>query len=240
MTTNGVLLAEKVASLRDAGLTRVSVSLDALDDALFRRMTDSNVPVDRVLQGIAAASAAGLAPLKVNTVVERGVNESQILSLVRYFKGTGVALRFIEFMDVGGALSWTSDKVMSTSEVRSVIETMYPLRLLDRESAAQTAVNFEHADGGGQIGFIASVSQPFCGDCARARVSSDGTFYNCLFATQGMDLKPWLRGGIDALGLRNAIHQRWALREDRYSELRATQPPRTRPYPVVRMSLVGG
>lgn len=240
LTTNGVLLAGKARALRDAGLTRVTVSLDALDDAAFRRMADANVPVSRVLEGIAAASAAGLAPVKVNAVIERGANEDQILPLVRFFKGTGITLRFIEFMDVGGASNWTSGKVVDAREIRAQVETVYPLKPLDGVRDGGTSIDFEHADGGGRLGFIASVSEPFCDDCSRARVSSDGRLYTCLFATQGLDLKPWLQGGGDIEGLRSAVRQGWAQRDDRYSELRSDQAAGRRAYPVVRMSLVGG
>lgn len=243
LTTNGVLLADKARALRDAGLTRVTVSLDALDDAVFRRMADADVPVARVLEGIAAASAAGLAPVKVNAVIERGVNEHQILPLVRYFKGTGVTLRFIEFMDVGGASSWSSGKVVTAQEVRALVASAYPLQPLAGGRDGGTSVDFAHADGGGRLGFIASVSQPFCGDCSRARVSSDGRLYTCLFATQGLDLKPCLQdsdGQDGSKGLREAIRRQWSARNDRYSELRSAQATAKRAYPVVRMSLVGG
>ncbi|MGE8318808.1 MAG: GTP 3',8-cyclase MoaA, partial [Comamonas sp.] len=206
LTTNGVLLADKARALRDAGLSRVTVSLDALDDQTFRRMTDAGVPVARVLEGIAAASAAGLAPVKVNTVVERGVNEDQVLPLVRFFKGTGVALRFIEYMDVGGAEAWASGKVVTAQELRARVEQVYPL-VEEGGRDGGTAINFRHADGGGSLGFIASVSQPFCGDCSRARVSSDGQLYTCLFAAQGLDLKPWLQEGGDETGLLQALRQ---------------------------------
>ncbi|GAB2470474.1 GTP 3',8-cyclase MoaA [Comamonas humi] len=239
LTTNGVLLADKARALRNAGLSRVTVSLDALDDQTFRRMTDAGVPVARVLEGIAAASAAGLAPVKVNTVVERGVNEDQVLPLVRFFKGTGVALRFIEYMDVGGASAWASGKVVTAQELRARVEQVYPL-VEEGGRDGGTAINFRHADGGGSLGFIASVSQPFCGDCSRARVSSDGQLYTCLFAAQGLDLKPWLQEGGDDAGLLQALRQRWSQREDRYSEQRATLKAGRQAYPVVRMSLVGG
>lgn len=240
LTTNGVLLADKARTLRDAGLTRVTVSLDALDDAVFRRMADTDAPVARVLEGIAAASAAGLAPVKVNAVIERGVNDDQILPLVRFFKGSGVTLRFIEFMDVGGAFAWASDKVVSAREVQARVESTYPLRRAGAGREGATAFNYEHADGGGRLGFIASVSQPFCGDCSRARVSSDGRLYTCLFATEGLDLKPWLQPGADAATLRDVVRQRWQQRQDRYSELRSAKAEGKRTYPVVRMSLVGG
>jgi cyclic pyranopterin phosphate synthase len=240
LTTNGVLLADKARALRDAGLTRVTVSLDALDDGIFRRMTDASLPVARVLEGIAAASAAGLAPVKVNMVVERGVNENQILPLVHFFKGTGITLRFIEYMDVGGASSWTSDKVVTAQEIRAIVESVYPLVPSHNEQDGGTSTNFQHADGSGELGFIASVSQPFCGDCSRARISSDGQLYTCLFATQGIDLKRWLKNGDRVDELREVIRRHWNQRDDRYSELRSGRASGKRAYPVVRMSLVGG
>jgi len=241
LTTNGVLLAAQARALRDAGLARVTVSLDALDDALFRHLSGADLPIARVLDGIAAAQAAGLAPLKVNTVVERGVNEGEILPLVRHFRGSGVALRFIEYMDVGGASAWGRGRVVTADEVRARVAAEFPLRALpgaDGGRDGATAQRFEHADGQGELGFIASVSQPFCGDCSRARVSSDGRLYTCLFATRGLDLRPWLAPDSDPEALQQLLATHWARRDDRYSERRAEAPARR--YPTVRMSLVGG
>jgi cyclic pyranopterin phosphate synthase len=243
LTTNGSLLAAKARSLRDAGLSRVTVSLDAVDDAVFRRMSDVDMPVSRILDGIEAARAVGLAPLKVNAVIERGVNDHQILPLVRLFKGSGVAVRFIEYMDVGGADDWSKTKVVTAREARGIVETEFPLTpVLDGEPTG-TAVNYRHADGGGEVGFIASVSQPFCGSCSRARVSADGQLYTCLFATHGTDLRPWLTQSASVEQLASAVRGRWIDRDDRYSELRTT-PRRVsasgKVYPTVRMSLVGG
>nr|WP_246190173.1 GTP 3',8-cyclase MoaA [Pandoraea captiosa] len=246
LTTNGVLLKDKARALRDAGLTRVTVSLDALDDAVFRRMTDTDTPVARVLEGIAAASATGLSPVKVNTVIERGVNDSQIVPLVRYFKGTGVALRFIEYMDVGGAEGWDMSRVMTAEEVRDTVASMYRLVATDTVRPGSTSVNYRHEDDGSEVvsevGFIASVSQPFCGDCTRARVSSDGQLYTCLFATQGMDLRPWLSDGASPARLAEAVRTRWQSRGDNYSERRGQRGAHgdRRQYPTIRMSLVGG
>ncbi|AJP56281.2 cyclic pyranopterin phosphate synthase [Pandoraea vervacti] len=245
LTTNGVLLKDKARALRDAGLTRVTVSLDALDDAVFRRMTDTDTPVARVLEGIAVAGAVGLAPVKVNTVIERGVNDSQILPLVRHFKGTGVALRFIEYMDVGGAAGWGMSRVVTASEVRDRVASMYRLVAVDAADAVRpgsTSVNYRHEDDGSEVGFIASVSQPFCGDCTRARVSSDGQLYTCLFATQGMDLRPWLSDGASPARLAEAVRTHWQSRGDNYSERRGRRGAHgdKRQYPTIRMSLVGG
>jgi len=242
LTTNGSLLAAKARSLRDAGLGRVTVSLDAVDDAVFRRMSDVDMPVSRILEGIEAARAVGLDPIKVNSVIERGANDSQILPLVRLFKGTGVAVRFIEYMDVGGAGGWSNTKVMTARETRQVVESEFPLVPVIVYERTGTAVNYRHADDTGEVGFIASVSQPFCGSCSRARVSADGQFYSCLFATHGTDLRPWLTGTASAEQLAMAVRSRWIQRDDRYSELRSMQrrPGSGKVYPTVRMSLVGG
>ncbi|AOK16691.1 cyclic pyranopterin phosphate synthase MoaA [Burkholderia cepacia] len=244
LTTNGSLLAAKARSLRDAGLSRATVSLDALDDTMFRRMSDADVPVSRVLAGIEAAQAAGLAPVKVNAVIERGVNDDQILPLVRHFRHTGVAVRFIEYMDVGGASFWSGDKVVPAAQMRGIIESAYPLLAdaADDDAHVGTALRYRHADGAGEVGFIASVSHPFCGTCSRARVSADGKLYTCLFATQGTDLRPWLGDAAPLDQLVTAIRGRWLRRDDRYSELRAAHRARRtgKTYPTVRMSLVGG
>ncbi|MBR8144618.1 GTP 3',8-cyclase MoaA [Burkholderia sp. AU19243] len=242
LTTNGSLLAAKARSLRDAGLSRVTVSLDAIDDAVFRRMSDADVPVARVLAGIEAAQAVGLAPLKVNAVIERGKNDDQILPLVRHFRHSGVAVRFIEYMDVGGASAWASNKVLSAAQMRDRIERSYPLVLIGEPGHDATAIRCRHIDGAGEVGFIASVSHPFCGTCSRARVSADGRLYTCLFATQGTDLRPWLDEGASIDRLADAVRAQWALRDDRYSERRAARAarPSGKTYPTVRMSLVGG
>jgi len=242
LTTNGSLLAAKARSLRDAGLGRVTVSLDAVDDAIFRRMSDVDMPVSRILDGIEAARAVGLDPVKVNAVIERGVNDSQILPLVRQFRGTGVAVRFIEFMDVGGAGGWSNTKVITARETRDIVESAFPLVPVVVREQTGTAVNYRHADGTGEVGFIASVSQPFCGSCSRARVSADGQLYSCLFATHGTDLKPWLTEAASVEQLAGVVRSRWTQRDDRYSELRSTprRPGSGKAYPTVRMSLVGG
>lgn len=242
LTTNGSLLAAKARSLRDAGLGRVTVSLDAVEDAVFRRMSDVDMSVARILDGIEAARAVGLEPIKVNSVIERGVNESQILPLVRQFRGTGVAVRFIEYMDVGGAGGWSNTKVMTAREIRGIVESEFPLVPVVVREQSGTAVNYLHADGAGEVGFIASVSQPFCGSCSRARVSADGQLYSCLFATHGTDLRPWLADTATAGQLAERVRSRWTQRDDRYSELRSTQrkPASGKVYPTVRMSLVGG
>ncbi|WP_410865470.1 GTP 3',8-cyclase MoaA [Paraburkholderia sp. SIMBA_027] len=242
LTTNGSLLAARARGLRDAGLSRVTVSLDALDDTVFRRMSDVDLPVARILDGIEQAQAVGLAPVKVNTVIERDVNDNQILPLVQHFKSSDIALRFIEFMDVGGAAGWSNSTVLKAHEMRAIVETVFPLVAADRADASATSVDYRHVDGQGTVGFIASVSEPFCGQCSRARVSADGQLYTCLFATQGADLKPWLGEAVPGEHLQDAIHARWNARDDRYSELNADRrrAGTGKSWPTVRMSLVGG
>lgn len=239
LTTNGSLLASKARSLRDAGLNRVTVSLDALDDALFRRMSDVDIPVTRVLDGIEHAISAGFTSIKVNAVIERGTNETEILSLVRYFKNTDVAVRFIEYMDVGGANTWAGAKVFTSGEVLALVESEFSLVPVPTQHPSDTAVNYRHADGTGEIGCISSVSKPFCGNCSRARVSANGQLYTCLFATRSTDLRPWLDYTSSDTQLIDVIRSTWVNRTDRYSEQRGRND-KGKAYPTVRMSLVGG
>jgi cyclic pyranopterin phosphate synthase len=240
MTTNGSLLARKARALRDAGLGRVTVSLDSLDDGIFRAMNDVDFPVGRVLEGIDAARAAGLAPVKVNCVVERGTNDSQVLPLVEHFRGSGVILRFIEYMDVEGPSGWSQSRVVPSDELRGMVERAHALLPLARRDG-ETASNFQLADGSLKLGFISSVSHPFCGDCSRARVSVDGRLHLCLFATRSVDLRQHLGAALPKQALTDAIRQAWQTRGDRYSELRSERlASGKRQYPTVRMSLVGG
>ncbi|MEX4002166.1 GTP 3',8-cyclase MoaA [Paraburkholderia sp. EG285A] len=241
LTTNGSLLGARARALREAGLSRVTVSLDAIDDTVFRRMSDTDLPVARILDGIERAQAVGLAPVKVNAVIERGANDNQILPLVRHFKGSDIAVRFIEFMDVGGASAWSKSTVLRAREMRAVVESEYPLVAL-RAKEGSTSVNYRHADGEGEVGFIASVSEPFCGECSRARVSADGQLFTCLFATSGASLKPWLNDTIADEQLVEVIQSRWNARDDQYSELNSDRRRSGvgKNYPTVRMSLVGG
>ncbi|TDF65585.1 GTP 3',8-cyclase MoaA [Cupriavidus sp. L7L] len=244
MTTNGSLLARKARALRDAGLGRVTVSLDSLDDGVFRAMNDVGFPVARVLEGIDAACAAGLAPVKVNCVVERGTNDAQVLPLVEHFRGSGVTLRFIEYMDVEGPRGWSQSRVMPSAEIRAMVERTHALLPVARRDA-ETASNYMLADGSLKLGFISSVSHPFCGDCTRARVSVDGRLHLCLFATSSVDLRPHLSATRPGAALADAISQAWQARGDRYSELRGELRAERlasgkRQYPTVRMSLVGG
>ena len=225
LTTNGSLLARKARALRDAGLRRVTVSLDGLDDAVFRRMNDVDFPVAEVLAGIEAAHAAGLAPVKVNMVVKRGTNEQEILPMARHFRGTGTVLRFIEYMDVGATNGWRMDEVLPSAEVVQRLDAVYPLRALEASAPGETAERWAYADGAGEIGVISSVTQAFCGSCNRARLSTEGRLYLCLFATNGHDLRSVLRGGASDEELASAIGHIWQARGDRYSELRSQLPP---------------
>lgn len=224
LTTNGSLLARKARALKDAGLQRVTVSLDGLDDAVFRRMNDVDFPVAEVLEGIAAAREAGLGPVKVNMVVKRGTNDHEILPMARHFRGSGIVLRFIEYMDVGATNGWRMDEVMPSSEVRERIASEFPLVQLDPSAPGETAERWGYADGEGEVGFISSVTQAFCGDCNRARLSTEGKLYLCLFASNGYDLRELLRGNATDAELASAIGHIWQGRGDRYSELRGSLP----------------
>ncbi len=237
LTTNGSLLPQKAQTLADAGLERVTVSLDSLDDEVFKAMNDVDVPVERVLAGIEAAAAAGLAPVKVNMVVKRGVNEESILPMARYFRGSGHILRFIEYMDVGRTNGWRLDEVVPAEEIVATIHDELPLEPLEPNYPGEVARRYRYADGSGEIGIIASVTQPFCGACTRARLSAEGHLYTCLFATKGHDLRAVLRGGATDDDLRTALADIWRTRGDRYSELRSAQ---TADLPKVEMSYIGG
>jgi cyclic pyranopterin phosphate synthase len=232
LTTNGSLLRKKAAALKAAGLNRVTVSLDGLDDAVFRAMNDVDFPVAEVLDGIAAAQEAGLGSIKVNMVVKRGTNEDQILPMARHFKGTGATLRFIEYMDVGATNGWRMDEVLPSAEVVRRINAELPLVQLDPSAPGETAERWGYADAGGrhdpalgEIGVISSVTQAFCRDCNRARLSTEGKLYLCLFASQGHDLRALVRGQASDEQLASAIGHIWQQRDDRYSELRASLPP---------------
>src|SRR6187455_14909 len=215
LTTNASLLARKARVLRDAGLGRVNVSLDSLDDPTFRSMNDVDFPVERVLEGIAAASSVGL-PVKVNAVVKRGVNDAGVVDMARYFRGTGHTLRFIEYMDVGTTNGWRLDDVVPAAEIVERIDAAFPLEPIDRAYRGEVAERYRYVDGEGEIGVIASVSKPFCGDCTRARISADGKLYTCLFAVRGHDLRTLLRSD-SADELEETIRAVWARRADRYS-----------------------
>jgi cyclic pyranopterin phosphate synthase len=249
LTTNGSLLARKARALKNAGLRRVTVSLDGLDDAVFRRMNDVDFPVSEVLTGIEAAREAGLGPIKINMVVKRGTNEDQILPMARYFRGSGLVLRFIEYMDVGTTNGWRMDEVLPSAEVVRRIHAELPLVQLEPSAPGETAERWGYVgpDGRhdprlGEIGVISSVTQAFCGDCNRARLSTEGRLYLCLFATQGYDLRSLIRGGASDADIISAIGHIWSARDDRYSLLRGQQPPQQGPRRQARveMSYIGG
>ena len=237
LTTNGVLLPKLARRLKDAGLHRVTVSLDALDDALFRRMNDADYPVDKVLEGIEAARAVGLGPIKVNMVVKRGTNDSDIEPMAAHFRNSGHILRFIEFMDVGASNGWKMDEVLPSREVVARIDRLFPLEQVDPNYEGEVAERWRYKDGAGEIGVISSVTQAFCSSCTRIRLSTEGQLYTCLFAQQGHDLRALLREGADDARIDAAIAQVWHGREDRYSELRTAETAALR---KIEMSYIGG
>ncbi|WP_288379585.1 GTP 3',8-cyclase MoaA [uncultured Massilia sp.] len=241
LTTNGSLLARKAAALRDAGLDRVTVSLDALDDGVFRRMNDVDFAVADVLHGLDAAHAAGLGPIKVNMVVKRGTNEDQVLPMARHFKGSPFILRFIEYMDVGASNGWNMDEVIPSAELVRRISEQLPLVPVDANYSGETAARWRYLDGGGEVGFISSVTQAFCHDCSRLRLSTEGKLYTCLFATRGHDLRALLRAGRTDAELSGAVAQLWRGRTDRYSETRTVESSGpVRGAKKVEMSYIGG
>jgi cyclic pyranopterin phosphate synthase len=237
LTTNGALLARKAQALKAAGLNRITVSLDSLDDDVFRAMNDVDFPVTRVLEGIDAALAAGLAPVKVNVVVKRGLNEDSVLPMARYFRGSGVVLRFIEYMDVGHSNGWRLDDVVPAAEIVAAIDAELPLEPVEPAYRGEVANRWRYRGGSGEIGVIASVTQPFCADCTRARLSADGQVYTCLFAVKGHDLRALVRGGASDEELSAAIAGIWRARTDRYSEVRSAA---TTELEKVEMSYIGG
>jgi cyclic pyranopterin phosphate synthase len=237
LTTNGSALAGRAAELTAAGLHRVTVSLDALDDGIFRRMNDADYPVTRVLEGIEAAAAAGLAPVKINMVVKRGANDSEILPLARHFRGSGHILRFIEYMDVGNSNAWRMDDVVPAGEIIRRIAAEFPLEPADPNYGGEVAERWRYRDGAGEIGVIASVTQAFCADCTRVRLSTEGKLYTCLFASSGHDLRALLRRGASDAELTAAIGGVWTARDDHYSELRAAGVAVVK---KIEMSYIGG
>jgi cyclic pyranopterin phosphate synthase len=238
LTTNGSLLARKAGALKEAGLDRVTVSLDSMDDTVFMAMNDVGFPVQDVLDGIEAASVAGLAPVKVNMVVKRGVNDESVVEMARHFRGTGHIVRFIEYMDVGSTNGWRLDDVVSGKEIVGRINAIFPLEPVDPNYLGEVAQRYRYVDGQGEIGVITSVTQPFCGDCSRARLSAEGKLYTCLFATTGTDFRLLLRGGADDAALDRAIAEVWTRRTDRYSEIRTSQTVSIGR--KVEMSYIGG
>jgi GTP 3',8-cyclase len=237
MTTNGSFLEAKAQRLKDAGLDRVTVSLDALDDETFAAINDVAFPVQRVLAGIDAAAAAGLGPIKINAVVQRGVNDEGIVGFARHFQGTGHVVRFIEYMDVGGTIGWNLDQVVPAGEIVARIDEVMPLELVADQSPSDTARRYRYRDGSGEIGVIASVTKPFCGDCVRARVSADGKLFTCLFSSEGHDLRALVRSEAADAEVADRISDIWSARTDRYSEERSAE---TVLIPKVSMSYIGG
>ena len=237
LTTNASLLAGQADRLAAAGLGRVTVSLDALDPKVHTQMTDSNISVETVLDGIDAAVQAGLSPVKINCVVQRGVNEGEIASLVRRFRGTGVTVRFIEYMDVGRTNGWQLGQVVPSANILEYLQKEFDLIPVESQRSSDVDRRWAHSDGSGEIGFISSVSDPFCGDCVRARISADGRLHTCLFASGGHDLRAIIHNGADGQALTDAIAAIWSRRDDRYSEIRSQE---TSALPRVEMSYIGG
>jgi GTP 3',8-cyclase len=237
LTTNGSTLSRKARTLKAAGLERITVSLDSLDDRVFRAMNDVDFPVERVLAGIEAAAAEGLGPIKVNAVVRRGLNENSVVEMARYFRGSGHIVRFIEYMDVGSTNGWRMDDVVPAAEIVALIDAEMPLEPVEPNYPGEVATRWRYRDGGGEIGVIASVTQAFCRSCTRARISAEGTLYTCLFASQGHDLRALLRSGATDPELTQAVADIWHLRSDRYSEIRSGA---TAGVSKVEMSYIGG
>ena len=243
LTTNASLLAKKAQSLKDAGLQRVTVSLDAMDDAVFRRMNDVDFPVADVLRGIEVANTVGLLPIKINMVVKRGTNDQEILPMATHFRHSGNVLRFIEYMDVGATNGWRMDEVLPSRQLIDVINTKFPVTAINPNYVGETAERWRYADGAGEIGVISSVTQAFCGDCNRARLSTEGKLFLCLFATQGHDLRALLRGDRSDAQISSAVANIWHQRSDRYSQLRAAMPADVKTgdgQRRVEMSYIGG
>ncbi len=237
LTTNGALLPKYAGALADAGLRRVTVSLDSLDEETFQAINDAEFPVAQVLEGIEAAERAGLDPIKINAMVRRGVNEDAIVDLARHFRGTGHVMRFIEFMDVGSSNKWRPEDVFSGADIVQRITDEFPAEPIEPAYRGEVARRWRYADGEGEFGVITSVTQPFCGDCTRARLSAEGILYTCLFASEGTDLRDTLRSGSSDEKLRGLLADTWRRREDRYSELRFVEG---KPVSRIEMSYIGG
>ena len=242
LTTNGALLTVRRAQqLRDAGLNRLTVSLDSLDDDTFKRINDVDFPVGRVLEGIENAQAAGLGPVKVNMVVKRGMNEGEIVPMAEQFRGTGHILRYIEFMDVGTTNGWRLDDVFNARDIAAEINAVHPIEPMDPNYHGEVAKRWRYLDGSGEVGIISSVSQPFCGACSRARLSAEGQIYTCLFANQGVDFREHVRAGLSVEELSDKVAALWQVRDDRYSEIRTFETHRLAELgPKIEMSYIGG
>ena len=240
LTTNGVLLAPVAQSLAEAGLHRVTISLDSMDDEVFKRMSGDRGEISNVLEGIAAAEKAGLTPIKINVVVQRGVNDHTVLDVLEHFRGSGHIVRLIEYMDVGNRNGWRLEHVVPSRELLKMLQARWPLRALGRSYPGEVASRYKYLDGDGEVGFISSVTEPFCGACSRARLSADGTLYTCLFATAGFDLKEPIRNGASDAEIVDILKNVWSERKDRYSELREPVPPEKPLVNKVEMYRMGG
>ena len=240
LTTNGSILRKKAAALKAAGLHRLTISLDGLNDDIFKKMNDVDFPVTDVLDGIAAAQEAGFTNLKVNMVVKKGTNDQEIIGMAKHFKGTGVTLRFIEFMDVGSSNGWDMSQVLPSQEVANRIYAVFPIEAIEANYPGEVAQRWRYVDGSGEIGFISSVTQTFCHECTRARISTDGQLYLCLFANEGFDFKTLLRSGRSDLEIANAIMSTWSGRNDHYSEIRGSNTVESNSARKVEMSYIGG
>ncbi len=240
LTTNGSILRRKAAGLKGAGLQRLTISLDGLNDDIFKKMNDVDFPVTDVLDGIAAAQEVGFTNLKVNMVVKKGTNDQEIIAMAKHFKGSGVTLRFIEFMDVGSSNGWDMSQVLPSQEVADRINAVFPIEAIEANYPGEVAQRWRYLDGSGEIGFISSVTKTFCHECTRARISTDGQLYLCLFANEGFDFKTLLRSGKSDLEIANAIMSTWSGRDDHYSEIRGSNTPSTKGARKVEMSYIGG
>jgi len=240
LTTNAMLLAPIAQNLRDAGLQRVTISLDSIDEQIFKTMSGGRGDLDKVLAGIAAAEQAGLEPIKINVVVQRGVNDHTVLDLLEHFRGNGHIVRLIEFMDVGNRNGWRMDQVVPSKELLAAVQARWPVEAVGKNYPGEVARRYQYADGQGEIGFISSVTEPFCGSCSRARLSADGVLYTCLFATQGTDLREPIRNGADDNELADILSRIWLQRADRYSELRRPDVAEAHAQSKVEMYRIGG
>lgn len=240
LTTNGMLLAPMAGQLKEAGLDRVTISLDSIDEQVFRRMSGGRGDLGKVLAGIEAAEEAGLSPLKINVVVQRGVNDHTVVDLLDHFRGTAHIVRLIEFMDVGNRNGWRMEEVVPSRELLALVQARWPVRAVGKNYAGEVARRYQYVDGQGEIGFISSVTEPFCGSCSRARLSADGMLYTCLFATHGTDLKEPLRNGAEDDELADILSRIWLQRADRYSELRRPDVAETHALSKVEMYRIGG
>jgi GTP 3',8-cyclase len=240
LTTNGMLLAPVAQRLADAGLDRVTISLDSIDPGVFRLMSGNRGDLDKVLQGIEAAEKAGLQPIKINAVVQRGVNDHTVLDLLAHFRGSGHIVRLIEYMDVGNRNGWKQDQVVPSKELLALVGARWPLRAAERNYPGEVAKRYEYVDGQGEVGFISSVTEPFCGACSRARLAADGVLYTCLFATTGISLREPLRNGATEAELRDIMSRIWLQRADHYSELRRPKVAESHALSKVEMYRIGG